>query len=222
MADSPDTKCIRPCLRYLKGAGNRPAYDCVQGLPVYVQPLIAMKNYLFLLVFSVLTVSPALAQDTPEPDVPEANPADVESVDAIVAAVYDVISGPAGEERDWNRFRSLFRPEARLIPARNQQDGSLSILFWGPEDYVARAGASLKTNGFFEKEIFRVQEGYGQIVHLFSTYESRRDADDEEPFARGINSFQLVNDGSRWWVVNIFWQGETPANVISEKYLPRA
>jgi len=178
-----------------------------------------MKNLICLLVFSALFVTPTLAQDAP--DVPEANPADVESVDAIIAAVYDVISGPAGQARDWDRFLSLFRPEARLIPAGLRQDGSFFILNWKPEEYVLTAGGSLKENGFFETEIHRVQEGYGKIVHLFSTYESRRSADDEEPFARGINSFQLVNDGSRWWVVNIFWQGESPANVIPNKYLPR-
>lgn len=178
-----------------------------------------MRNFICLFVFSILFVSPALAQDTL--DVPEANPADVESVDAIIAAVYDVISGSAGEKRDWDRFRSLFQPEARLIPTGRSQDGSFGIRFWSPETYIETAGSGLEAGGFFETEIHRVQEGYGQIVHLFSTYESRRKADDEEPFARGINSFQLVNDGSRWWVVNIFWQGETPANVIPDKYLPR-
>jgi len=178
-----------------------------------------MKDLLLFLTALCLVAGPASAQN--QADWPKADPADVESVDAIMAAVYDVISGPAGQARDWNRFRSLFRPEAKLIPSGQRQDGSFFILYWGVDEYVTRAGSSLETSGFFEREVHRVQEGFGQIVHLFSTYESRRNADDPEPFQRGINSFQLVNDGSRWWVVNIFWQGESPAAQIPAKYLPR-
>ncbi len=177
-------------------------------------------NKFFLLIASVaLLAIPAQSQDTAE--IPEANPADVESVDAIIAAVYDVISGPAGEARDWDRFRSLFQADAKLIPTRPTQDGSYVLQFWSPESYIATAGEGLEARGFFEIEIHRVQEGYGQIVHLFSTYESRRNADDPTPFARGINSFQLVNDGTRWWVVSIFWQGESQSNTIPSQYLPK-
>ena len=178
-----------------------------------------MKKLLSAAALLALFAAPARSQ-TPA-NVPPADPADVESVDAIMTAVYDVISGEAGEARDWDRFRSLFRPEAHLIPTGSSQNGDFFILYWSPEEYVERAGANLESSGFFEKEIHRVQEGYGQIVHLFSTYESYRSESDAAPFARGINSFQLVNDGDRWWVVNIFWQGETPANQIPTKYLPQ-
>ena len=98
----------------------------------------------------------------------KADPADVESVDAIIAALYDVISGPAGQERDWNRFRSLFLPGAHLVPTVLTPDGSIRYVVWSPEDYVTRAGPQLEEVGFFEAEISRVAERFGNIAHIFT------------------------------------------------------
>ncbi len=153
------------------------------------------------------------------PPIPTASPADVGSVSAILEAVYDVISGPAGEARDWDRMRSLFVPGARLIPTGRTQAGDARHRVLTLEEYIESSGPFLERNGFFEREIGRVSERYGNIVHAFSAYDSRRTAEDAEPFARGINSFQLWHDGSRWWVVSIFWEAETPENPIPEKYL---
>jgi hypothetical protein len=154
---------------------------------------------------------------------PEADPADVESVDAIIAAVYDVISGPAGEARDWDRWRSLFHPAARLMPVgpnlEAPQSGEYRVNVITPEDYATNAGPYLEENGFFEREIGRVEERFGPVVHLFSTYDSKRTLDDPEPFARGINSFQLMHDGERWWVMSVFWTSEGPDLAIPQKYL---
>jgi hypothetical protein len=150
-------------------------------------------------------------------------PADVASADAIIAALYGVISGPAGQPRDWNRFRSLFIPDARLIIARGRRDstsGRVLPRVLSPESYLQGAGA-LEEKGFFEREISQVSETFGGVTHRFSTYESRARAEDPQPFARGINSIQLLNDGTRWWVVTIFWDVERPNNPIPEKYLPK-
>ena len=148
-----------------------------------------------------------------------ADPADVESIDAIVTAVYDVISGEAGEARDWDRWHTLFAEGATLSAVVRGRDGAVRRVTMTPESYVERSGAALERDGFFEIEIGRVTEGYGLIAHAFSTYESRRSAGDPEPFTRGINSFQLMNDGSRWRVVSIFWQSEGPENPMPAKYI---
>ena len=163
----------------------------------------------------------AVAQDAPPPppQTPEANPADVESLDAILAALYDVISGPAGQARDWDRMRSLFTPNARLIPIGGQRDASTKLArFLTVEDYVTRAGPFLEQNGFFESEIGRVAERYEHLAHVFSAYDSRHTAEDVEPFARGINSIQLMWDGERWWIANIMWWGGEGFEV-PEEYL---
>jgi hypothetical protein len=169
-------------------------------------------------------VHPAYSQSNAAPaqaaPPPAANPADVSSVDAIMKAIYDVISGPAGKKRDWDRFRSLFLPGARLAATRTQQDGSgLTMNPFTPDDYATRAAARLETDGFFEHEVSRKTEAWGNIQQIFSTYESRHNAHDAKPFARGINSFQLFNDGKRWWIVTIMWQQESPANPIPPEFL---
>lgn len=174
------------------------------------------------LVVAVLTALfltlPATAQQPAAP--PAAAPADVESLDAILAALYDVISGPAGQARDWDRFRSLFVPGARLIPTARPQGGAPRPIIWTPDEYVQRAGASLEQGGFFEDEIGRTTETFGAVTHAFSAYQSKRTADGEV-FARGINSIQLLDDGTRWWVVSIFWDSESPTNQIPQKYIGR-
>lgn len=151
----------------------------------------------------------------------QADPADVSSVDAIVAAVYDVISGPAGQARDWDRWRSLFAPGARLIPVGRAPDGTVTHRVITPEEYATNIGPRLEQTGFFERELGRVAESFGQITHLFSSYESRRTPDDAEPFARGINSFQLYFDGARWWVVSVMWDSERLDNPIPDRYIGR-
>jgi hypothetical protein len=153
------------------------------------------------------------------PDWPKGNPADVHSVDAILAALYDVISGPAGQPRDWTRMRSLFIPDARLIPTRHSKTGNgADVLPLTVDQYIERAGPALE-KGFFERGIHATTESFGDIVHVFSTYESRR-TKDAQPFARGINSIQLLKDGDRYWVVTILWDEESPTSPIPAKYLP--
>jgi hypothetical protein len=163
--------------------------------------------------------TPPAAQPAP-PAPPAARPEDVSSVDAIVKALYASISGAAGEKRDWNRFHSLFYPGARLIPSGPRQGGGFGARVITPAEYVERSGAMLERDGFYEQEIKRVTEQFGNVVHTFSTYESRRALSDPTPFMRGINSIQLFNDGTRWWVLSIFWQQESPTQPIPAKYLP--
>jgi hypothetical protein len=155
---------------------------------------------------------------------PVANPADVGSIDAIIAAAYDVISGPAGEKRDWEREQSLFLPGARLIPTSKapgslERDEQRGLAVLDAEAYIARVKPFFEENGFYEKEIARRTEQFGNVAHVWSTYESRHKKDDPEPFMRGINSIQLYYDGSRWWIVTIYWQQETADYPIPARYL---
>ena len=164
----------------------------------------------------------AHGQDVAADGPPLADPADVESIDAIMTAVYDVISGEAGEARDWDRFMSLFIPEARLIPSGRNPQGQHGYAVWSPQQYVETAGPQLEENGFYEDEAYRVTERWADIAHVFSTYNSYHTAADMEAgdhFQRGINSFQLMFDGERWWVVSIFWEAEAPDRPIPDEYL---
>ena len=157
-------------------------------------------------------------QPVPDPfaNVPPAKPDDVKSVESLLAALYDVISGPPGE-RDWNRLRSLFMPNARLISAEKTPSGEVRVRPNTVEDYVRLAGAYFLKNGFFEKPIVSRVQTFGNVAQVFSSYESRH-APGEAPFARGINSFQLAYDGKRWWVVNILWDEERPDNPLPKEF----
>ena len=144
-----------------------------------------------------------------------ARPEDVASIDAIVAALYAVISGPAGQKRDWQRMRSLFVKDARMMPLHER-----GLRVGTVEDYIAVSGPRLEKDGFFEREIGRTTDEYGGIAHVFSAYEARS-TPDGAPIMRGINSLQLARHGGRWWVVSIMWQPETPAAPIPNRYLNR-
>lgn len=148
---------------------------------------------------------------------PPANPADVASIEAIVAALYDVISGPAGQARDWTRMRSLFIPGGRLMPTGVRPGGAVGIRLLEVNDYIAVSGPQLVRVGFREREIARRVERFGHIAHVFSTYEGRMET--EPTVIRGINSIQLLNDGTRWWIVNVYWEAERPDNPLPAQYL---
>jgi len=170
---------------------------------------------ILLLVLILAAASAAVAQ-TPKP----ADPKDVGSIDAIMKAVYDVISGDAGQPRDWDRFRSLFHKDAKLIPTgKNPQTGVFGANAISPDDYAKRVDPVFAKDGFHERELARHVDLYGNIAQVFSTYHAFRKSDDKTPFLRGINSFQLLNDGTRWWVISIYWQAETADNAIPKKYL---
>ncbi|HEY7404263.1 MAG TPA: hypothetical protein VIB39_12125 [Candidatus Angelobacter sp.] len=175
----------------------------------------------FLVAAAALAASAQNPQATPAPSPAAppaaARPADVDSIDHIIAATYDVISGPAGP-RDWDRFRSLFYAGARLIPTRRDDKGVTSARALTPDEYATRGQSFFSKEGFFENSLANHVETWDRIAHVWSTYESRH-AKGEKPFARGINSFQLMNDGSRWWILSIFWEQEDAAHPIPEKYL---
>jgi hypothetical protein len=177
----------------------------------------------FLFAFTFMLSAGAAHAQSPAPQpsavAPAPRPADVASAEAIVAALYDVISGPKGQARDWQRFRSLFAPGAHMVPSGRRPDGGLSFRVQTPEDYIERSGKVLLDLGFVEKEIFRKTEQFGPLAHVFSTYEARREGD-VQPFVRGINSIQLMNDGARWWILTVAWSPESPAQPLPAAYLP--
>jgi hypothetical protein len=206
--------------------------------------LLSMSSALVLTVLTGLT--PVLAQ-TPQAPKPEAKPAapmdhsmhgaptpaagghmsgmataapaDVASADAVVAAYYASISGPAGQKRDWNRFLSLFFPEARLLPAEGKGHAGVMPMEFTPQTYLYGTEPRMLEDGYIVHQTAQRTEAFGKILHVWSTYEGRHAAADAKPFVRGINSFQLFNDGKRWWIVNIVWQPETAKLPLPDEYL---
>jgi len=145
----------------------------------------------------------------------------VQTLNSTILTLYAVISGEKGQERDWELMKFLFHPEAKLIPSGKNKEGVYVARYMTPDDYILSNGQWLIDEGFFEKEIHRSVNTFGNITQVFSTYESYKSEADETPFMRGINSIQLLNDGERWWILNIYWTQESQENPIPKEYLPK-
>lgn len=169
-----------------------------------------------MLLASLAVVGSAIAQTGTRPE-------DVESPEAIVEAAYAVIARAPGQPFDWDRFRPLFLPEARLISNTEQREGSFVVQT--PEEFIAwvEGGTpppgSDSDQGFQEEQIASQIVRYGDIAHVFSTYQKHFWGSDEI-LGRGINSFQLVFNDGRWWIVGIIWDEENGAGPIPSEYLP--
>jgi hypothetical protein len=143
---------------------------------------------------------------------------DVETIEGIVKALYEVVSGLAGS-RDWERERTLLHPAARLMPTRPESVGAAVDVF-DCGGYIASRTPFFAANDFYEMEVAHRVERFGNIAHVWSTYEYRR-APDAAPHGRGINSIQLFHDGGRWWVLSVLWDNEREGNPLPEEYLVR-
>ncbi|HZX27633.1 MAG TPA: hypothetical protein VFF16_11215 [Telluria sp.] len=180
---------------------------------------LAAAAVLALAAFGAQAQAPAPAAVPAAPKMYTVRASDVQSIDSIVAALYDVISGPVGKARDFDRLHSLFTPDARMAAIGHRPDGSYALRTMTVDDYVARNAKVLVEVGFFESEKARTTEQFGQLAHVFSTYEARKASPEAAPFMRGINSIQLVNDGSRWWIASLIWRAEDDKLKLPERYL---
>jgi len=144
-------------------------------------------------------------------------PEDVATIDRAMKAFYEVISGPAGQPRQWSRDRSLYIPDVRFVSIEKRRDGTIEAQPISHQEFVDRSDAGLVKNGFYESEIHRETQQFGQIAHVFSTYEMRI-KQDGPLIGRGINSLELFNDGKRWWVLSVQWDEEREGNKIPQKW----
>ena len=152
------------------------------------------------LLFAAATTQPAATADLAE-------------IDKTVHAVYDVISGPPGQKRDFDRMRSLFAPGATMkaIGPKGLRGGTV-------EDYISRNSAILEKEGFTEKELGHRVELWGNLATVWSSYDGR--TANGSFHERGINSFQLVKVDGKWLVASILWQEETPENPLPANLNP--
>lgn len=143
-----------------------------------------------------------------------------ESIGAVIDSYYRSISGPQGQPREWEPFRNMFLPHAMLVSVRTTGSNRAAPSVMSVEQYISLNSAYFEKGGYHETEVHREMHRYGGLAQVFSTYESRRKGEDA-PYARGINGFQLVFDGQRWWINSISWQAESPSNnPIPAEFLP--
>lgn len=183
-----------------------------------------MKTALSIILLFVISL-PALSQEKPDDSKKEpeqkfvVDSTSVLTLDSTIKTLYNVISGEKGVKRNWDLMKYLFHKDAKLILSGKNKKGIYKTKYMSPGDYIKGSEKWLVENGFFEKEIHREVNTFGNITQVFSTYESFHSETEETPFMRGINSIQLLNDGKRWWIINIYWTQETAENPIPEEYL---
>jgi hypothetical protein len=142
----------------------------------------------------------------------EARPEDVSSVDAIIAIDYKLLSGRADEKRDWDRMRTLFAPGARLIPIERDENGIPMARVFTIDQYIKSRTPMLAEGDFYEIETHREERREGRLAQVWSSYVAVR-APGGDPIRRGANSFQLWNDGARWWILSIAWDAISAAEL---------
>ncbi len=144
---------------------------------------------------------------------------DHESPEALVEALYDVISGPADEPRDWDRFRGLFQPGTRLMAFTTLPDGTSQEGVWTVDEYVEAAAEFYAEDGFWEEELWSRIDRFGSIAHVLSSYASWIGSPDGDPVGRGVNSIQAVRHDERWWIASVAFELEGPDRPIPSCYL---
>jgi hypothetical protein len=142
---------------------------------------------------------------------------DVATIDGMIKAFYEVISGPAGQPRQWARDRTLYTPDVRFI-SMDVRDGRPRATIMTHQQFVDRVDEGLVRAGFYEEEIHRVTRRFGNTTHVFSTYVMKDGAGSQT--GRGVNSIQFFWDGDRWWISGVAWDDERPDNPIPPDLLP--
>lgn len=176
-----------------------------------------MKNKVFIIIILFVAATKGFSQNG-EPDSSE----NTGSINGIIHSLYNIISGPVGQERDWDAFRDLFAEDATMYIAVPEKDGSSGLKTITPDDYISRNKTRMADIGFNEKELYRIANTYGAGTQVFSTYESNfTDKNGEEEITKGINNIQLYFNGERYFIVSIFWDANAKNIEVPERYLPK-
>lgn len=161
------------------------------------------------------------APSAPETSGPAGEPdPDAAAIDALIATLYATVSGPAGARRDWQALARLHAPGARLHLTRADAEGRLAVRSLDFAGFVAEHEARFAARGFHEREIAREVAGFGGVRHVWSTFEARREPGDAQPYARGVNSLQLVRTAEGWRLVSATWDFERPGLPLPARIAP--
>lgn len=161
------------------------------------------------------------AKQTTHVSVPTVAPraGDVSSIDNIVQASYETISGGVGVPRQWSRDRSLYDPNVRFVyTSVNPETKAIMIHSESHQDFVDGSDAFLVKEGFEERELKHVTKRFGNVATVLSSYEGKVAAG--KVITRGVNIFQLYFDGKRWWVLSMVWDQERPDNMLPTELQP--
>ena len=132
---------------------------------------------------------------------------EVTSITTIITAVYDLISGPAGE-RNWTKFKFLCLPNASFVSTKQTLEGKQEYFQGNIDDYIKLIDPVLKKSDYYENEVERNVQTSDNIANVFSSFESTLFTTTGIVNQRGTNSFQLIYKNERWWIANVLWKNE--------------
>lgn len=161
--------------------------------------------------FKIISNRQLLPDTTPSYNV---DSADVKTIDALIKATYNVISGEAGP-RNWDRFHSLFLAGAKMGAPVKNRSGQTVFRSFTPQDYQKADAPYFMKSAFYEEELGRTSSQFGNIAQVQSVYQFRLSAGGKVEH-RGINYFTLVKSDGRWWIANLFWQDEDKENPLPQ------
>jgi hypothetical protein len=144
---------------------------------------------------------------------------EVKEEEPILVTFYQTLSGSAGRPRDWDRFRYLFHPSAIITSATNDKNGKAVFNTMNVEQFIKYFDATHTSKGMYYEQMAHKVQSFGNIRQVFSTFRARRSLNDTKNLERGIQSFQLLYDGRRLWILSVVWDTESKDNPIPAENL---
>ncbi|MCG8553978.1 MAG: hypothetical protein MJD61_01630 [Proteobacteria bacterium] len=178
------------------------------------------RGFHFVFLCTMIGLVIARAKLASEPVTASVEHPDWISPETLSQAIYSIVSGPAGQARDWDRYRALFREGARFVTFGSNKD-STQIFEFGVEDYIEWYRPSMLENGIYEKQIWHRTEQYGRLAQRWGTCEYRWQSPDGPPKGRCLVSMQFVYDGKRWWITSMIWEGALKPDTVPAHYLSK-
>jgi len=169
-------------------------------------------------VFSTLFSTYSVAEEPHAYFCGPENPVEARSIEAIIPALYQIVSGKAGSDKNWPLMKTLFADTASVTPVFHTKEGKMTANISSVDEFIALNKTIFKDQNFFETEVGNKTFTFGHMANVLSHYESR-DAIGAEPYAQGVNSFQLLNDGRRWCVISVTWDSHSKDHPLKDNIL---
>lgn len=144
---------------------------------------------------------------------------DVSTINGLMKAFYEVVSGEAGEKRQWERDLSIHHPKAiySYMTTINEESKQVTLSL---EDFHKETDNMVLETAFYENEINREVKVFGNIANVWSTYETRLEKNGIVA-RRGINSIQLFYNNNKWQIISLVFDRETENNRIPQTFNPK-
>ncbi len=134
------------------------------------------------------------------------NQSDQALIDQTITKVFEAICFEPGQPPNMPQLRDYFTEPGLLIDYNQEEPLILKV-----DDFIAHFNQQWQAGNIpslEDREIHQETHIYGRVAHRFSFYEARFNKSDEQPFAQGVNSIQLIKIGDQWRVTSMAWNDD--------------